>query len=102
MNYFREQPVTGLDTSRGLDGSWGGTGIYGPNEPETCDVGAAIDQAARTANYPGGHPQRDTAAEVQAVRQTWYAHMRAQDRGVQAGQQADARAQAELEPEAGG
>ena len=52
------------------DPTWGNTGVYGPKEPEFCDVAVAVRQAAWTANYPGGHPARDAAADATAADQT--------------------------------
>jgi hypothetical protein len=69
--------------------SWGGTGIFGPKEPEYCDVANAVRQASWTANYPGGHPERNVAADALAADQTTAAYGRSLGRQYAAQFQAD-------------
>jgi hypothetical protein len=69
--------------------SWGGTGIFGPKEPEYCDVAAAVRETARTASYPGGHPGRDVSADAIAADRTTLMYGRALARQYAAQHQAD-------------
>jgi hypothetical protein len=84
----------GFDPEDFLDGAtWGGTGVYGPALPESCDVAVLGQQATRAIQFPDhGYPPPDPQAAVEAEAQTLSCYLYAEQRAAQG---------PEPEPEAG-